>query len=65
MSIHKEQVGKRVRLLHCSDEYTPLKRGALGTVRLVDDMGTVHVKWDDGSTLGMIPGVDNWEVLDG
>jgi len=26
-------------------------------------MGTVHVKWDDGSSLGLIPNEDMWEVL--
>lgn len=64
MSIHEAQLGKRVRLLHCSDEYTSLPAGSLGTVTLVDSMGTVHVRWDSGSRLGMIPGVDNWEVID-
>jgi hypothetical protein len=29
----------------------------------VDSAGTVHVKWDDGSTLGLIPDEDQWEVL--
>jgi hypothetical protein len=29
----------------------------------VDSMGTVHVKWDSGSTLGLIQGEDQWTVL--
>lgn len=29
----------------------------------VDDVGTVHVAWDNGSTLGLIPGIDQWEYL--
>ena len=35
--------------------------GCLGTVRWVDDMGTIHVSWDCGSSLGFIPGEDNWK----
>lgn len=49
-------VGDRVELVHCTDEYTRLEPGAKGTVRLVDDnMGTIHVEWDDGHRLGIVP----------
>lgn len=47
-------VGKRVRLVHCDDPYTNLRAGDEGTVELVDDFGTVHVKWDNGSGLGLV-----------
>lgn len=55
--------GQRVRLIHTSDPYTRLRSGTEGTVVLVDDMGTVHVKWDDGSSLGLVPREDAWEVV--
>ncbi len=58
------KVGDRVRLIHCSDPYTRIRSGTLGTVRFVDDMGTVHVKWDDGSSLGLIEGEDSWCLED-
>jgi hypothetical protein len=29
----------------------------------VEGLGTVHVRWDDGSTLGLIPGKDRWNEL--
>ncbi len=59
------KVGTRVRLVSCSDPYTTLPPGTYGTVRLVDDMGTVHVAWDNGSSLGMVAGYDRYEVVDG
>ena len=52
--------GDRVELIHTSDPYTSLKPGDQGTVQMVDDAGTVHVKWDSGSTLGLIPGEDRF-----
>jgi len=52
--------GERVRLISTTDPYTDLKPGALGTVAFIDSMGTVHVNWDDGSNLGLIPGEDVW-----
>lgn len=56
-------IGRRVRLVSCSDPYTKLAAGAEGTVALVDDLGTLHVDWDDGHKLGLVPGEDRWVVL--
>lgn len=57
-------LGKRVRLDHTSDPYTNLRAGDLGTVQRIDDMGTVHVKWDSGSSLGLISeSGDRWTVV--
>ena len=50
----KELIGKRVRFLRSSDPFTKLQHGDEGVVTTVDDFGTVHIKWDNGSTLGMI-----------
>lgn len=40
--------------MRSSDPYTKLVFGDEGEVTTVDDLGTVHIKWDNGSTLGMI-----------
>ena len=40
-----------------------LKPGDRGTVDFVDDMGTIHVTWDNGSTLGMVPGEDQYRFV--
>lgn len=55
--------GKRVRLISTTDPYTRLVTGDTGTVDSVDDAGTVHVKWDNGSLLGLIPNEDRWTVI--
>lgn len=52
--------GARVTLISTTDPYTTLKAGSLGTVSMVDDAGTVHIDWADGSRLGMIWGEDKW-----
>lgn len=56
-------IGCRVKLIRCSDQYTTLPTGSMGTLRLIDDAGTWFVDWDSGSKLGLIPGEDRWEVL--
>lgn len=57
------KVNDRVKLVFTSDQYCNLPTGTEGTVILVDDMGTVHVKWDNGTRLGLIPGEDKWKTL--
>ncbi len=57
--------GCRVRLNHMNDPYRPdLKEGALGTVLRVDDIGTIHVSWDCGSSLGVVLGEDSCTRID-
>ena len=50
--------GTRVMLIRMNDPYTKLRRGERGTVVCVDDIGTIHVSWDCGSTLGIVFRVD-------
>ena len=57
-------VGARVELVHMNDPYnTKLFPGARGTVVSVDDIGTVHVQWDCGSSLGVVYGEDRCRVI--
>ena len=51
-------VGCRVQLDHMEDSYTKIPEGTQGTVRAVDDIGTIHVDWDCGSSLGIVYGED-------
>ena len=50
--------GTRVMLIRMSDPYNNLRLGDRGTVMLVDDIGTIHVNWDCGSSLGVVFGED-------
>ncbi|MEN6635770.1 MAG: DUF4314 domain-containing protein [Clostridiaceae bacterium] len=50
--------GTRVMLIRMRDPYTNLPHGDRGTVTLVDDIGTIHVNWDCGSSLGVVFGED-------
>lgn len=50
-------IGTRVKLIYMEDEQAP-PNGTLGTVVGVDDMGTILVNWDNGSTLSLVPNVD-------
>ena len=51
--------GTRVELVSMSDPYAKLKPGDRGTVSFVDGIGTVFVRWDCGSGLGVAYGEDH------
>lgn len=50
--------GLRVELININDEFSELKKGDKGTITRVDDIGQIHVNWDNGSTLALIYGED-------
>lgn len=57
--------GSRVELIKMDDPYNKkLVPGCKGTVRGVDDTGTILVQWDCGSSLGVIYGEDSCRKLD-
>lgn len=54
------RVGDRVVLEFTDDPWTKLNAGDEGTVTFVDHYGTLHVRWDSGSSLGLVPGHDRY-----
>ena len=49
--------GTRVELVQMDDSQAP-PVGTKGTVRGVDDMGSIMIAWDNGSGLNVVYGVD-------
>lgn len=50
-------IGTRVELVHMDDFQAP-PIGTKGTVRGVDDAGSIMVRWDNGSGLSLAYGED-------
>lgn len=61
----KEQYppGTRIRLTKMSDPYSPVPPGTEGTVDWIDDQYQIHMNWDNGRTLALIPGVNHFSVI--
>lgn len=55
-------VGTRVELVEMNDIQAP-PIGTCGTVRGVDDSGSIMVAWDNGSSLSVVYGVDRCRVV--
>ena len=55
--------GTRIQLASMDDPYAPVPPGTEGEVICVDDEGSIHAKWGNGSMLALIPGEDSFRVL--
>ena len=55
--------GTRIQLDCMGDDPRPIAPGTKGTVKLVDDIGTVHCIFDNGRCLGLIPGEDVFHAI--
>lgn len=52
--------GTRIRLTEMQDPYAPVSPGTEGTVEHIDDACQLHMNWDNGRTLALIPGEDRF-----
>lgn len=58
----KYPAGTKVVLCEMDDVQAP-PPGTIGTVTLVDDAGGIHVSWETGSSLALLPDVDVFYIL--
>ena len=56
--------GTKVELVSMNDQYREMPPGLTGVVTGVDDTGTVHVNWSNGSSLGALWGIDTIRRID-
>ena len=55
--------GTRVELLGMDDPQVPPPR-TMGEILGVDDAGQLLVRWETGSSLSLIPGVDSFRIAE-
>lgn len=55
--------GTRLVMLSMDDPYAPIPSGMRGTVEHVDDAAQIHMRWDNGRTLAIIPEEDDFRKL--
>ena len=53
---------KRIVLDQMLDPY-PVPAGTQGTIEYVDDINQIHVKWDNGSSLALVDGIDLYHSI--
>ena len=55
--------GTRILLIQMGDDPRPVEPNTRETVKAVDDIGTLHCSFDNGRTLGIVPGEDSFRKL--
>lgn len=53
--------GTIVELIEMDDLQAP-PSGTVGEVKFVDDMGNIHVSWENGSSLALVPEADEFKI---
>ena len=63
--IYKEMYpkGTRIEIISMENDPKPIAPGTKGTVEFVDSIGTVHCTFDNGRSLGLIPGEDQFRKI--
>lgn len=47
------------------EDIRAVRPGTRGTIVNVDDAGQIHVAWDNGSALALVPGIDHFHCVGG
>lgn len=58
----KYPIGTMVELISMEDAQSP-QPGTLGRIQGVDDAGSILVAWKNGSSLSLIPEVDDFRIV--
>ncbi len=58
---HRYPPGTRIKLISMTDPQA-VPPGTMGTIVYIDDMAQAIMKWDNGRTLSLVIGEDQFEV---
>ena len=56
--------GTKIKCIKLEDSFNPIPSGTVGIVEYVDDANQIHMNWENGSSLALIPDLDEFEVIE-
>ena len=60
------ETGDEVVCVNMDDQFSPVKAGTTGVVKSVSNVkgsNVYYIKWDSGSSLALLDGVDQWRKV--
>jgi Domain of unknown function (DUF4314) len=63
LTLTKDLIGKKVRVIEMVDEPFPVPSGTIGTIYSIG-LDVICVKWENGRDIGLIYDEDTYEILD-
>lgn len=60
---NKYKKGTKVKLIKMYDLQAP-PPGTKGIVEFIDDIGQIHIRWNNGSSLALVVDVDEFEIIE-
>ena len=60
----KYTVGTKVKMLKDMDDKYPILAGTIGTVDYIYSEGQLHMIWENGRTLALVPEIDEFEIIE-
>ena len=55
--------GTKLQLISMRNETYPVLPGTVGEVTHIDDAGSIHMRWENGSFLALIPEIDSFQTV--
>ena len=55
--------GTKLQLISMRNETYPVLPGTVGEVTHIDDAGSIHMRWENGSSLALIPEIDSFQIV--
>ena len=55
--------GTEAELIEMNDPYRNMPPGLRGVIETIDDAGSAHIQWENGSSLAAIYGVDRYRRI--
>ena len=55
--------GTKLQLISMRNEKYPILPGTVGVVTHIDDAGSIHMRWENGSSLALIPEIDSFQTV--
>ena len=59
----KYPVGTKLQLLSMRNAKYPVLPGTVGEVTHIDDAGSIHMRWENGSSFALIPEIDSFQTV--